>query len=137
MWVRSLFFDHFWLKLFSLLLAVLVWLAVDANVGREMVSREFDAREATTNFIGRRIFIMTESGAHPPVNLDPPNVDIAVRGALAEMTKLDGNDVRAYVRISDRPDFDGTVPVQVQLPKGAALVMVSPAVVRVRTANNP
>src|SRR5690349_10148256 len=101
MWLRALLFDHFFLKLFSLLLAVLVWLAVDASVGREMVSREFDAREATTNFIGRRIFIMTESGAHPPVTIDPPNVDIAVRGRLAEIGRLDGNEVRAYIRLAD------------------------------------
>ena len=137
MWLRAFFVEHFWLKLFSLLLAILVWLAVRANVGRELVSREFNAREATTNFIGRPIFIMTESGAHPPVNIEPPTVDIAIRGGLSEIGNVDGKDVRAFVRISDRADFDGTVPVHVQLPKDTALVMVSPAVVRVKTATNP
>jgi hypothetical protein len=137
MWLRALFVDHFWLKLFSLLLAILVWLAVRANVSRELVSREFDAREATTNFIGRPIYIMTESGSHPPLNIDPPMVDIAIRGGLSEIRRVDANDLRAFVRISGRADFDGTVPVHVQLPKDTALVMVSPAVVHVKTVTNP
>lgn len=137
MWFRELLFDHFWLKLFSLLLAILVWLAVRASVSRELVSREFDARNATTNFIGRPVYIMTESGAHPPLSIDPPTVDIAVRGGLAEIGSVDVDEVRAFVRISSRPDIDGVVPVHVQLPKDTALVMVSPAVVRVKAATNP
>jgi len=131
MWLRSLFVEHFWLKLFSLLLATLVWLAVDANVALQ-TGPEFDARDTTTNFVARPIHIMTDSGAHPPVKVDPPTADIAVRGHPAIIGRLDPGDIRAFVRIDERADFDRTVPVYVQLPKEASLVMISPIVVRVR-----
>jgi len=136
MWLRSLLFEHFWLKLFSLLLAILVWLAVWANSGRDLGSREFDARDVTTNLTSQPILIMTESGAHPPLNVEPPLVDIAVRGSHSQVSKLEANEVRAFVRMSERGDFDGAVPVHVQLPREIVLVMVSPASVRVKTVNN-
>lgn len=131
MWLRGLFLDHFWLKLFSLLLAMLVWLAVRANIVREASFREFGDREATRNFTARPVMVMTESGAHPAVRIDPPFVDIAVRGVAQDVERLDVRDVRAFVRIPDRPEAETAVPVHVQLPPDAALVMVSPGVVRV------
>ena|SRR5690349_436934 len=136
MWLRALFLEHFWLKLFSLLLATLVWLAVNANIDRQ-VSREFNALETTTNFIARPVLILTDTGAHTSVKVDPPTVDIAVRERLSEVGHLDPLDVRAFVRIPERPDFDGTVPVLVQLPKDATLIMVSPSIVRVRQLTPP
>ena len=134
---RSLFLEHFWLKLFSLLLAILVWMAVNANIDRQTVSREFDARETTTNFIARPILILTDSGAHPAVKVDPPTVDIAIRGRVNEIGRLDPLDLRAFVRIPEREGFDGTVAVYVQMPKDATLVMVSPSIVRVRPVPPP
>jgi hypothetical protein len=138
MWLRALLVEHFWLKLFSLLLATLVWMAVNANIDRQTVSREFDARETTTNFIARPVLILTDSGAHPPMRVEPSTVDIAVRGGVTDIGRLDPLDIRAFVRIPERPDFEGTVAVYVQLPKEAALVMVSPSIVRVGPAGaNP
>jgi hypothetical protein len=137
MWLRSLFVEHFWLKLFSVLLATLVWMAVNANIDRQTISRDFDARETTTNYIARPILILTDSGAHAPVKVDPPTVDIAVRGRVTEIGRLDPLDIRAFVRIPERADFDGTVSVYVQLPKDATLVMVSPSIVRVRPHSAP
>ena len=137
MWLRALFLEHSWLKLFSLLLATLVWLAVDANIDSQTVTREFDARETTTNFIARRVLILTDSGAHAPVKVDPPTVDIAVRGRVTEIGRLDPLDIRAFVRIPEHLDFDGTVTVHIQLPRNATLVMVSPSIVRVRPLPAP
>jgi hypothetical protein len=131
MWLRGLFLDHFWLKLFSLLLAMLVWLAVRANIVREASFREFGDREATRNFTARPVMVMTESGAHPAVRIEPAFVDIAVRGVAQDVERLDVRDVRAFVRIPDHPEGETPAPVHVQLPPDAALVMVSPGVVRV------
>ncbi len=134
MWLRALILDHLWLKLLSLLLATLVWLAVNANIDRQTISRDFDPRETTTNFIARPILIVTDSGAHGPVKVDPPTVDIAVRGHATDLGRIDPLDIRPFVRIPERPDFDGTVAVYVQVPRDISLVMVSPAIVRVRPA---
>lgn len=135
MWLRSLLVEHFWLKLFSLLLATLVWLAVHSNIDRQTVSQESNAREATTNFFARPILILTDSGSHSPVKVDPPTVDVALRGRAADLSKVDPLDLRAFVRIPDRADFDGTVPVFVQLPRDISLIMVSPSIVRVRASS--
>jgi hypothetical protein len=131
-WFRALLLQHFWLKLFSLLLAMLLWLAVHASVDRESVGGPAEAREGITNFIARPVLILTDSGAHPAVRIDPPTVDIAVRGGALAISRLDPLDVRAFVRVPDRVDFDGTVQVHVQVPKEASLIMVSPSIVRVR-----
>ncbi len=132
MWLRSLFLDHIWLKLFSLLLATLLWLAVDANINREIGRREFDPGDITTNFFARPVLIVTDAGAHGPVKIEPPTVDIAIRAHPAVLSRIDPRDIRPFVRVPDRPDFDSNVAVLVQLPDEASLIMVSPSVVRIQ-----
>lgn len=135
MWLRAIFLENLWLKLFSLLLATLVWLAVNANIDRQAGLREQENFETTTNFVARPVLILTDTGAHAPVRVDPPTVDIAVRGRAGDLNRLDPLDIRAFVRVPERMDFDGTVAVYVQLPKDASLIMVSPSIVRVRPLN--
>jgi len=131
-WLKAAVLNQIWLKLFSLLLAMLVWLAVHANVAREISAREFDAREATRNFLARPILILNDSGGHAPVSVEPATVDVALRGPAGELERLDDGEVRAFVRVPDRGDFSGPLPVQVQRPAGTSLILAAPTTVQVK-----
>jgi YbbR domain-containing protein len=137
MWLRSLVLDHFWLKLFSLILATLIWLAVRANVNNEPGMRRFDAADVTRTFTRRPIQVMTDTGAHPAVLVEPGTVDIVVRGGAEQIDKLQEQQVRAFVRLPETTNLTGNVPVHVQLPREAALVFVSPMIVTVKPVQNP
>ena len=132
MWLRSLIVDHFWLKLFSLILATLIWLAVRANINNEPGVRRFDAADVTRTFTRRPIQVMTDTGAHPAVQIDPGAVDIVVRGGAEQIDKLQEQQVRAFIRLPEATNLTGNVPVHVQLPREAALVFVSPMIVTVK-----
>jgi YbbR domain-containing protein len=137
MWLRSLIVDHFWLKLFSLILATLIWLAVRANVNNEGVTRRFDAADITRTFTRRPVQVMTDTGAHAAVLVEPDAVDIVVRGGAEQIDKLQEQQVRPFVRLPESTNLTGNVPVHVQLPREAALVFVSPMVVRVKPVSIP
>jgi len=125
--LRSLIFDQIWLKLFSVVLATLIWLAVWANLGGERVAR------LTRTFMNRPILTLCESEL-PPLKVMPDKATVTVRGPADLIQNMEDKDISVFVRVVDPKQPMGDLPVQVHVPAGASLALVTPMTAQIRSA---
>ena len=127
---RSLLLDHLWLKLFSLLLATLIWLTVRSTLNSP-------TRETTRRFARQPVVIMTESAEYRSFTIDPQQVNITVRGPAGLVEDLQERNIQAFVQVSGEQSAAGTYPVEVHVPHGVSVVLVAPRTATVRLGNPP
>jgi len=128
--LRALIQNHFWLKLISLVLATLIWLTVRANLGNP-------SGEATRPFPNRPILVLTDTAEHVAVVANPTTASVTVRGPAALIQELSEQDIHVYVRINDRRQVSGELPVHAHVPSGASVVLVTPATATIKPADAP
>ena len=122
---RSLFLDHVWLKGFSLILATLIWLTMRASLDRE-------AREETKTFDHEPVALLTDSSEHRGFVLDPAQVSVTVKGPKSVIDSL--KDIHAYVELASHAGNMGNYTVEVHVPAGITVMLVTPRTVFVRRA---
>jgi YbbR domain-containing protein len=126
---RDYILDRFWLKLFSFILATLIWFTIHnvqmesqvaTNPFRRVESREFDrmVRIATlpTN---RRLF-----------KVEPVQVRITVRGNASVLDRIKQSDLQPYVVLTDALDSPAPYAIDVKtVPANVKVERVSPSTV--------
>lgn len=128
--LRSLLFDNLWLKLFSLLLATLIWLTVRTSLNSA-------TRETTRRFARQPVVVMTESEEYRSFSVEPQQVSVTVRGPAALIDDMNDRDIHAFVQLAGENSMAGMYPVEVHVPPGVTVVLVAPRTVLVRMANTP
>lgn len=135
--VRNLVVKDFWLKLFSLVLAVLIWLTVDFSLSKEvspwaaLIGRTADQ----TDIPGVHVFAPPMDGR--TVTVDPPDVQVTLRGDPKLLKNIRPEDVRAQVNLTGVESASGLRrPVEIILPEGMAYTHVDPAEVEVTVSPN-
>jgi hypothetical protein len=132
---RSLFLHNFWWKLFSVVLATLIWLAVNATLSNEAaLSRRFALANVTHKFPHLPVLVMTGTGEHPAVTIEPSDVSVLVRGPAELLSSLQEQDVQVFLHLQEKNPF-GDFPVIVHVPPGIKEVVAFPDVVAVRPAS--
>lgn len=125
--LRSIFAHHFWLKLLSLVLASLIWLTVKANLGNT-------GGDATRTFNNRPILLLTDSAEHVAMVASPNQANVTVRGPALLIQEMTDQDVHVYVRLHDRNQTSGELPVHAHVPAGATVALVTPLTAAVKPA---
>jgi hypothetical protein len=129
MFLRALFLHNFWWKLFSVVLATLIWLAVsDQRVASAEVTREFPHRP---------VLVMTGTGEHPALAIEPPEVSVLVRGPIALIGELNDQDIQVFLNLQGRTDVAGDFGLVVRAPPGVSEAVVFPKKVTLRPLARP
>lgn len=121
LFVRNLVVKDFWLKLFSLALATLIWFTIDFSTKKEVSPwAELIGRTADETVITVPVIV-------PPnyhnVSVTPDQVQVTLRGdpKLLERLKLTPEDIRAQVDLSGVQSANGMKrPVEIILPQGVS-----------------
>jgi hypothetical protein len=123
--LRHLVFEDFWLKLFSLALAVMIWLTVT------FVSQK-EVRSESRVFSNLRVAVLASAEDVHNFKLSPNQVEVIVQGDPRTMQTLETKDIRATV------DLTGVTtarelrkPVQISVPPGVTCTRIVPAEVQV------
>jgi YbbR domain-containing protein len=133
LFVRNLVVKDLWLKLFSLVLAILIWFTVDFSLSKDV--------SPWTAIIGHTAdeMVMTipvrVPGNHRDVSVDPEQVEVTLRGdpKLLEELKQRPGDLRALVNLTDVQSASGLLrPVELILPQGVFYTHINPERVEVR-----
>jgi YbbR domain-containing protein len=130
---RDLILNNFWLKTFSLVLAIMIWLAVHSNISSES-SRSQNPFRLPDNGFARPIMLMTAPNDHQGYVVEPLAVNVKVKGDSDSLKKLNPNDIQVYVRLTSAIDASGAFPVEVKLPRNVSLQQVWPSHVHVEPA---
>lgn len=128
--IRSLILDHLGLKMFSLILGTLIWLAVRTNFAGPTT-------EADRTFVNRPILVLTDTAEHSALVVNPNQASVTVRGSASLMQLLKDEDIHVFVRLSEKQHLTSELPVHVHVPAGAAVVLLTPATAAVKPAATP
>jgi len=121
--LRRLIFDDFWLKLFSLGVALLIWAAVYIAVQKEVdLAAAPLARIGTRTFMGRPVLVVSLAADVRGFRVKPSHVDVTVRGEAATLDKLQDKDIHVIVDLTHvKAAQDLRKSVEVSTPPGVTL----------------
>ena len=128
--LRSFILDHFWLKAISLILAVLIWLTVRADLGSASAG-------ATRTFANRPILLLSDKAEHVALVANPAGATVTVRGPAALLNELSEQDIHVYVRLHDPRQVGGELPIHAHVPSGAAVILITPDTATIKPADAP
>jgi hypothetical protein len=138
MFLRAFFLHNFWLKLFSVVLATLIWLAVWASLrGESVLSHRIASAEVTRKFPRRPVLVVTGTGEHPALAIEPSDVSVLVRGPAAVLSGLKEQDIQVFLHLQGRLDSAGDFGVVVHAPIGVTEVVAFPEHVTIRPTGRP
>ncbi|HEX4341910.1 MAG TPA: CdaR family protein, partial [Verrucomicrobiae bacterium] len=130
---RDLFFRDFWLKLFSLVLAVLIWKIVSLAIRHEVSPAAGplpDTQEQT--FENVRVSVVSAAEDVRSFKVQPTEVAVTVRGDVETLQNLQPGDIRAQVDLTDiESAHQMTKRIEVFTPPGVTHVRTTPEQVSV------
>ena len=121
--LRDLFFADFWLKLFSLALAVLIWLTVSFAVEKEIKVRTFSKLPVS-------VMSTAEDVRH--LRVRPSEVEVTVQGEGSLVRGLRPSDIRAMVDVTGIEGSHALKKrIDVSIMAGISLIRVEPPEVEI------
>jgi len=113
-------------KLFSLFLAVAIWLTVH-KIYEEPGAAAASAAGITVTFDNLQVFVVSAASDVHDFRVVPTTVKVTVSGSAEVMNKLQAGQVHAVVNLTELgADRDVHLPVEVSAPPGVALVTIDP-----------
>ena len=133
---REAILQNFWLKLFSLVLATMIWFAI-AGAKLNLRPDQSGLGTLTRKIDSVPITVMQSASDFRAFRVDPSHIDVTVRGPIAEVQALTRRQLEVFINLSDVNDSVGlTKKILVQTPAGITLVQVSHTEARIAPANS-
>ena len=120
---RDYILDRFWLKLFSFILATLIWFTVTSDIRTDPfrgAGSLFGSRN--TREITRPVRLVTSPSTRRFFKIQPVEVLITLRGNATILDGLNLSDVQAYVNLTDPVDSAASYDVKVETPSAKVRV---------------
>jgi YbbR domain-containing protein len=129
--LRDIFVKDFWLKLFSLVLAVLTWLTVYMTEGSSIGTLRL-APASRRTLTRLPVLIMSSAEDVRSFRVHPKEVDVTVQGDARAVKALQDRDIRVMVDLSGiEAAHDLRKRIEVSTPAGVTHVKVEPDEVQV------
>ena len=135
--IREAIFRNFWLKLFSLVLATMIWFAI---VGAQ--SNLHPDRPAIGSFTHTiesvPITVMKSAADLRAFRVEPNLINVTVRGPIAQVQALTTQHPEVFINLTDVHDTIGlTKKILVHAPPGITVVEVSHTEARITPVSAP
>jgi YbbR domain-containing protein len=130
---RKIFFHNFWLKLFSLMLALMIWFAVFSIQDKPKAVPGFGVGDVKKAFDQVPVSVMKSPNDTALYTISPNAVNIVVTGDPAVLAKLTARDVQVFIDLTDSRagarKNERKQDIQVRLPELVDKIEVSPSYV--------
>jgi hypothetical protein len=135
--MRDVILNNLPLKVFSLVLAALVWLVLETyqQTGSRVVTNLLHPTESRE--VRRPVALLAGVAAHRAVAIEPAEVTVKLQGDAAVMQDLKPEDVQAFVRLVGVTHWEGSFLVEVTTPARVSVAQIQPDRVFVRPAGPP
>ena len=128
-WLRHLIFHDFWLKLFSLVLATLIWFLIHLAIQKQVSPLTLTVNER--KFPKLPVMVMFAAEDVRTFKVKPSEVDVTVQGDPKILNNLQGRDVRVMVDLTGIEAAHLRKRVEVTPPPGVARAFATPQEVEV------
>ncbi len=131
---RNFIFRNFGLKVFSLVLAALIWFAIQAQLhtGARFPGNPF--RPLETREFHRPITVLASATNRLALRIEPKEVHVKVIGDASTIKKLQAHEIQVFVKLTDAPRLEGSFPIEVILPRDVNLQDLQPSHVSIEPA---
>ena len=132
--LRHLIFEDFWLKLFSLALAVLIWITVSLAIQKEVAPAAplASATPGRITFSHLPIVILSSASDGRTFKVNPNEVEVTVEADSKRLQSLQPKDLRVLVDLTGIESARGvTKRIEVSTPAGVSPVLVAPQEVQI------
>ncbi|MDB6033355.1 MAG: YbbR family protein [Verrucomicrobiales bacterium] len=119
--LRDYILNNFWLKVFSMIMAGMIWFAVRSNLqgdGGRTPQNPFHPSE--TREYTRPIAIATRLENQQAFKVAPIEARVTVRGDRIFFRRLKASDIQVYVDLTEISQMHGAYPVRVNLTRAGA-----------------
>jgi YbbR domain-containing protein len=125
--LRHLIQHNFWLKLFSFILAALIWFFIQFGIERRWESPAIFNDLQKQHFRNVPVAVLTKAGDLRRYRIIPTAVSITLVGESAVLANLNTRTFKAYVDATDPVDAEGGgVIVRTDAPAGVTVLDISP-----------
>src|SRR5687768_12876643 len=134
MYVHRNISNNFWLKLFSLVLATLLWFVISSNFpSAESRLNIAPLRPTGTKDFRRPVMVMMPAKNVQAFQVDPGEVTVKILGDQTIIDKLRESDIEVYVNLMNVQNPQGSFRVEVGAPREVVIQQVWPAHVYVKS----
>jgi len=134
---RDYILDRFWLKLFSFILATLIWFTVQSKTQTPFRFATNPFRTKENREISRPVRLVTLPTNNRRFKPEPVEVRVTLQGNPAVLDRLEPGDVEAQVNLTDATDSAASYSVKaVNIPPGIKVIQIMPAMVMVEPRAN-
>ncbi len=127
--LKHLFTHNRWQKIFSLLLASLIWFAVHSGIALNGPGPELGTEERT--FDGLPITVLTPAADLGHYEVSPATVSVKLRGDPTALVKARPQDLEVYVNLVEASESRMTRSIHVYAPADTQVLSVTPAEVQI------
>jgi YbbR domain-containing protein len=126
--------NNFWLKLFSLVLATLIWFVISSNFpSAETRVNVGPFKPGNSRDFRRPVVVMMSAKNVQAFQVDPSEVSVKVLGEQSVLDKLRDDDIEVYVNLMNVQNPEGSFRVEVGAPREVTVQQVWPAHVLVKS----
>jgi YbbR domain-containing protein len=131
--LRDLLFRDFWLKLFSFVVAVLIWFTVAFAIRHEVPPiGNLTLRAQQMTFFNVPVVVVSAASDVHDFRVDPKTVTVTVQGEPRVLDKIETKDIRAMIDLTGTESGkDLRKRIEVSTPAGVTHVRVIPGDVKV------
>jgi YbbR domain-containing protein len=131
--LHDLIHRDFWLKLLSLVLAILIWLTVSFAISKEVSPLSaFSSHEPEQSYFNVPVLVILSAADVREVRVDPGEVQVTVQAEPKALLELKPREIRAQVDLTGIESTRGLRKrIEVILPSGITLSRVVPDEVEV------
>jgi len=125
-------FGHIWLKLFSVGLAVLIWVTVSFAIRNESLQAASVTANLPTRVFYLPVLVVSAAADVREFHVAPDHIEVTVWGEASNLAQLQDKDIRVMVDLTDIESTRGmTKRVEVSTPPGITLKSVDPGIVQI------
>jgi len=125
--LRDYILNNFWVKLFSLLLAIMIWCTVNywqegGRLGRARVS---PTREITISRLP--ITVLKPADDERSYHVTPATVDVILSGPAAKLSSFSSRDLEVFVNLTDTLNAGRRIKkIHAYCPSGLTVERINP-----------
>ncbi len=130
--MREFIRHNFWLKLFSLFLAILVYIALQPNLETESRYPQNIFGPRPTREFHCRVDLLVSAADRQMYEIEPSEVAVQVRGDENAVAQLSAKDIQVYVDLALLKEVQGSLEAKAVIPRDVSLISIAPTHITVK-----